>query len=241
MGFASRRNRRRAEGRQRAIFAMLKLSLLGAVVGVASAYAFEVGEQLARNDIEALTAEVARLSAVAKEERQTAGELHSSLERSRHEAERYRKLYAEAVIEPELAELVGLMRGKLGAGLDKERLARLVDAAAKPARCGGPSTKRFLVRTPYYDGDATWVRFDDVVTVTATGAAAESEGRVEQWFDPTQPITVRFAVAGGKDGEVSGKLPLKHVAVFGTSEMRLRIAAGARGFVEVTADRCDFG
>ena len=90
------------------------------------------------------------------------------------------------------------------------------------------------------DGPNTSVGFaNGLVTVSGQGTAAKNaEGRVEAWVEPAEPVTVRFTQIGGRTAEAAGKLPLHHTLSVGPIEHRFSVMASARGFVQVTSERC---
>lgn len=142
----------------------------------------------------------------------------------------------------ELARLSKLVAERMAAGVDPNRLAFVINETSMPRNCEGPETKRFILPTPIYRGTNTAVGFaNGAVTVSGEGAPARNEqGRPEGWFDPLQPVTIRFTEIGGRQLEVSGLLPLQQSVVAGTTEHRFTISAGSKSFVEVTAQRCPF-
>jgi hypothetical protein len=136
------------------------------------------------------------------------------------------------------------VKQKLDAGADEERLAFLVSAADKPRSCDEqPETKRFIVTTELQNAGANdAVSFGDrAITVTAVGAAArDSGGNLEAWYDPQKPVSMTFTQLGGKTVSTEGALPLHYSVVAGDDEFRFTALPGARGFLTVTADRCDY-
>ncbi len=107
---------------------------------------------------------------------------------------------------------------------------------------GEPATRRFLVKTPIYQGANDSVNFAaNTITVTASGVSATDDaGNPEAWFDPALPITVQFAELGGGQSDVQGILPLHHSLVINDREHKFSIVAGARGFANVTGDECRY-
>ena len=61
-----------------------------------------------------------------------------------------------------------------------------------------------------------------------------------QQKDPEKPINVTFTQLGGETVTAEGALPLHHSVVAGDDEFRFTALPGARGFLTVTADRCDY-
>ncbi len=217
---------------------LFKFTTLVAALGASGFYGYQVGQRLADEDLAAARGEIERLSVSESGHQETVARLQSELDEHKKRADELAVRYAEVAPSEEMRELIAGLRAKLGGGLDARRLAFVIANAEPPTRCGGESTKRFMVKTAKFDGAATWVRFADLITVTAEGVGG-ADG-AEQAFDPEKPVTVHFTAIGGKNSQVSGKLPLQHSMVVKGGEYRFTIAPGAKGFIEVTGDRCDY-
>lgn len=234
----ARRRNRRGQQSWSIWFKLFKLAVFLAVVGATGFYAYEVGQRLAMEEVAGLRQEIERLTAAEAQRRDEAEALRAELASTRARADDFEAKYAAVAPDDETRDILAAVRAKLAAGMDAKRLAFVVQAAERPRRCGGEDTKRFMVKTPRYDGNSTWVRFADLITVTAEGQGGNDGS--EQWFDPDKPVTVNFTAIGGKDSKVSGKLPLQHSMVLKGGEYRFTVVPGARGFVEITGDRCDY-
>lgn len=238
-----RRSRHQTERRQKAWRAVAKLALFLGVVGTSGYYAYEVGQRLSAETITDQRADIVRLSQTVDEQAERIGTLEQSLLAKTEEAESFRLRYEAVAPSDEMKEILHLVAGKLTSGIQPQRLAFVIEAAERPRNCQEATTKRFMVKTPTFTGppQATWVRFEDIFTVAAEGVGeADANGYAQQWFDPAGEVTVHFTALGGKDSVVSGTLPLHHNMVHRNKEYRFTVTPGARGFVEVTADRCDF-
>jgi hypothetical protein len=175
-------------------------------------------------------------------QQQSAG-LATDLAKARETIAAWQVRYEREVPTGFVREMMALVQEKLKAGADQERLAFLVSAADKPRSCDKqPETKRFLVSTELQSGANDAVSFGDrAITVTAAGAAAhDANGNLEAWFDIGKPITLAFTQLGGKTVTAEGPLPLHYSVVSGDNEYRFTALPGARGFLTVTADRCDY-
>src|SRR5690606_18002201 len=176
-------------------------------------------------------------------QQQSAG-LATDLAEARETVAAWQARYEREVPTGFVKEMMQLVQQKLEAGADEERLAFLVSAADQPRNCDGePDTKRFIVTTELQSGGANdAVSFGDrSITVTAVGAAArDANGNLEAWYDPQKPVTMTFTQLGGTTIQAEGPLPLHHSVVAGDSEYRFTALPGARGFLTVTADRCDY-
>jgi len=233
----------RLRRKRRVRWTMVKWVLALGVIAGAGAVAYESGSALAQRQVRSLGREVADLTAQLADLRRENTDLGAKailVERALEEA---KKRYARDVPSGPLAALLDSVREKLGAGVTMKRLAFLIASAENPRDCVPEAeTKRFLVQTPLYKGANDSVSFAGrKVTVTARGeTAANAEGKVEAWFDPAKPVTVRLTELGGRMMETTGKLPIHTSIVIGDRQYRYTISAGARGFVRVSGDHCAY-
>ena len=233
-----RRRTRRGQQSWHIWFKLFKLLLVLGTLGAISYYAFEAGQRLAGQKVTGLNAEIERLTAEEAAHHDQVAKLTTDLAEAKARGDDLQAKYDQVALSDDIKDILTLVRNRMAAGVDLKRLAFVIKQAENPRRCGEASTKRFMVRTTKYDGDSTWVRFADLITVTATGVGGENG--TDQWFDPEKPITVHFTAIGGKDTQVEGKLPLQHSMVVKNGEYRFTILPSARGFVEVTGDRCEY-
>ncbi|MBC7906825.1 MAG: hypothetical protein H7Y60_08785 [Rhodospirillaceae bacterium] len=215
---------------------LLKFVMFVALVGATGFYGFQVGQKLALEDVAVARQEIERLAASEAAHQAQAAKLQGELDETRKRADEFQAKYTQVAPSEDMRELTTQLRAKLDSGIDAKRLTFVIANAERPKRCGGESTKRFMVKTAKFDGASTWVRFAELITVTAEGTGSDGE----QAFDPDKPVTVHFTAIGGKDSQVVGKLPLQHSMVVKGGEYRFTIAPGAKGFVEVTGDRCEY-
>lgn len=242
MSLGLREGRNLARRRRRWRFVKwLFLLLLITGLGVAG---FQSGKRLAQGELYQAEDRIERLSTQLAELQRSKAELQVALERAKTREEDLQQRYARDVPAPALRSLMTDAEKQLAQGATLERLRFLVSAASEKAECdGSPRTKRFIVRTPLYDGASSSVTFaDGRLTVTASGApTADSAGRVQAWFDPSKPIELRVVRLGGDTESISGTLPVHVAIVLDGDEYRLSVTEGEqRGFVEATADRCRF-
>lgn len=240
LGLNESRTRQRRQRRWRLVRWLVALALL---VG-AGAFAYQTGSMLARQRVVELAGQIDRLEATIAELQDEKRRLNSQLEQAKLRAGNWRTRYEEEVPKGTRQELLSLVDERLEAGVQPERMAFILSKAGNARRCeGGPQTKRFLVQTPISTGANASVSFaEGAITVTAEGASAtNAQGSPEAWYDPAEPVTVRFARLGGASTEASGKLPLHHSVVVGDDEHRFTVVDGERrGFVNVTWERCAY-
>ena len=234
----------RLRRRRRVRWTIAKWGLsLGAILA-AGIFAYQTGSSLAEREVIGLNREIDTLREKTEDLQKQNTELRANeilLDQRIQDAE---ARYDKDVPQGQLAVLLGQLQDKLSAGVSYERLEFLLASADNPRECQAqPATKRFLVQTPLYRGANDSVSYaKGTITVTAKGESAVSEeGKVEAWFDPAKPVTARFTALGGHVSEAAGRLPLHKAVVHEGYEYRFTVvAAGTRGFVQVTGDRCKY-
>jgi hypothetical protein len=240
LGFHDPHGRRRRQLRRSVIRWLLGIGFIVA----AGAAAYQTGSSLAEREVAELTQTVIRLDERVQElERENTG-LQAGLILNERYLKDAKLAYERDVPGGEVAALMDRIQEKLAAGVDRDRLAFLIDSAAKSRKCDGkPVTKRFVVRTPISRSANDSVSFArNAITITALGESARNpEGKIEAWFDPAQAVTLRLVQLGGKTTIRKGKLPLHTSVIIKNKEYIYSVVEGARrGFVEITGDRCDY-
>ncbi len=232
---ARRRFRRNSHG-QRLWATFFKLSFglafLAALAGAGYVAGRRDGAALLAQAVARAEASDAQLQTVSAD----AMALRGQLDEARARADAAESLYRAVVASDDVKAVAQAARARLDAGVDAKRLLFVLNNAEKPRKCTDVVTKRFMVKTERLESDATWVRFGDLVTVTAQGVAGNGSERL---FDPSKPIRMQFTQIGGKAMELDGVLPLQYSMMAKGSEYRFNITAGERGFVDVASDRCD--
>ena len=234
----------RLRRRRRIRWAFVKWTIALGVILVAGIFAYQTGSSLAQLDLTRARREVVELTGQVEELRARNTDLRAKLILIERRLADAQARYEKDVPRGRMATLLQKFQDKLDAGVKLDRLEFLVESAQNPRECDAkPVTKRFLVQTPLYRGANDSVGFSgNAVTVTALGETATSAGgQVEAWFDPAKPVTLRLTGLGGETTEKRGKLPLYASTVIGDYEYRYTvIAAGTRGFVQVTGERCRY-
>ncbi|HET8726053.1 MAG TPA: hypothetical protein VFO41_00970 [Alphaproteobacteria bacterium] len=231
-----RRYRRRVWG------TIVRTGFYVATLGVAAAFAYQIGIERMHNRQEQLTEELRGLQRSNATLEQNAIRLEAAARAAQIQYRELLERFEREVPTGQVRELSTLAAERLEDGVPAERIAFFIEAADQVRDCGEPETKRFIVPTPIYQGANTSVGFaDGRITVTGMGTNAVDEGGAQQgWFDPAKPVKITFTVIGGEQSETSGELPLHHSVVLGDDEYRFTIAEGERSFVQITADRCAF-
>jgi hypothetical protein len=234
---ARRADRRRRRARLFAFFALLGgLVLLGTL-------AYQSGSRLAQVETDGLRREI-------EQQRRSIGALQQQLaqtEALRQQAEgrvsEWEARYARDVPTGTARELFMQVQQRLSGGLAPDRLRLVLQNATDGTKCDpGQETRRFLLATPLTRGGQTSVSFGGAIVVTGEGQSARApDGAPQAWYDPAAPVTIVAIQPGGGRTETVGQLPLAFSVVRGANEHRFLVTeAELRGFVNVTAERCDY-
>jgi len=173
---------------------------------------------------------------------QEAANLRVAVEKAKLAVAEWERRYAADVPTGDRKLMLDLVTERLESGVDPERLAFLINAAEEKRECEAVETKRFLVKTPLYDGANTSVSFaNEAVAVTGTGESeTTAAGLPQAWFDPKKPVSLVFTRIDGQRSEISGVLPLQQSVVHDGVEHHFLVRPGARGFAQVAAERCAY-
>ena len=140
-----------------------------------------------------------------------------------------------------LRSLIEELRLRLDEGVNPERLSFAIKAARPPQNCTDPKIKRFVLSTPVYQGPDSKVEIDDNVFLTGEGSSAKNDkGALEAWYNPAKPVKVTIQSKDGKQKTKNSTLPFSDTMVVGDKEYRFTLSEGARSFVKVTYDHCDY-
>ncbi len=240
LGLHDPHDRRRRQFRRTVVRWLLGIGIIIAA-GVAT---YQTGASLAEREIAELTLTLAKLDERVQALERENTDLQAGLILSARRLKDADMAYRRDVPEGEVAALMGRVQEKLASGINRKRLAFLIDSAGKERKCDDkPVTKRFVVRTPISRGANDSVSFaKNAITVTAIGESMRNEeGKVEAWFDPAQAVALRLVQLGGKTTVRKGRLPIHTSVVVKDKEYLYSVVEGAqRGFVEITGDRCDY-
>lgn len=230
------RYRRRASERRRKI----TLILLG--LFLLSALSYWWGGENVRSSEVAYKQQAEKLQEERAGLEETITSLRSDVQSTQVRYQQLEEKYKQEVPQGEFKELTDLVKKRLDAGLKPTRLAFLIDAARPPKNCTPAQAKRFVVKTPVYNGPHGTVSFGNgAITVMGEGeAAVGSSGSKEAWYDPGKPVKITFTELGGQQTVKEGLLPIQYSIVNGAKEYRFTVAAGDRSFIAVTADSCDY-
>ncbi len=168
-------------------------------------------------------------------------ELRAEAQTASVRLEQLRASYDELLSDGPMRDLVTLVRKQIDQGVDADRLESVILSARPPQNCSDPENKRFVVTTPVYNGPSSKASIRGGIYVFGKGVSSKnSKGKREAWFDPSQPVEVTFKAKGQTSTTKKGILPIHNSMVVGNKEYRFTITAGARSFVKVTFDHCDY-
>lgn len=236
---------RQARARRQLLWGVVKWTVALVLVGLAAAWAYQTGTELAQIDLNRLNKEVAELTTqIATLQTENAG-LKAAANQAREQVRQAEQRSQAAAPTGDAKVLLDLATQRLNEGVDMARLTFLLDAAANPRVCDPePESKRFIVKTPIGKAgkEAAAAFAERRITVTADGASVvDANGKKESWYDPQQPITVHFTLLDGTASDATGALPLQHQLVLGDSEYRFSLIADEKkSYAVITAERCNF-
>lgn len=218
------------------------LAVLGSLV-LLGALAYESGSRLAQVETDGLRREI-------EQQRRTIGDLQQQLARNealRQRAEgdvrEWEARYARDVPTGSARDLFLQVQERLREGVAPDRLRLVLRNATDGTKCDpAQETRRFLLATPLTRGGQTSVSVTGGIVVTGEGRPARApDGAPQAWFDAAAPVTIVAIQPGGGRTETSGQLPVAFSLVRGATEHRFLVAeADLRGFVTVTAERCEY-
>lgn len=233
------RSRYRERASKRMNMVVISALLAGSFIG----FGFWMGRQHAVFQIESLKKETDRAVADAKTMQDELTKVRADAQTANSRLEQLQQQYdQELPKEGPVRELVQLVNKQLQAGMSPDRLSFVIRSVRPPRNCSDPQTKRFMVRTPAYNGpDSVASIGEGAIGVSGIGASARNkQGQMEAWYDPTQPVTVTFKGAGGEIERKTGNLPLQHSQIAGGREYRFTLSEGEKSFIKVTFDSCDY-
>lgn len=230
-----RHRKRAAERRRRIMLGVIFLIALGAV-------SYWRGREDVISSELAYKEQATKLQKEREQVDATITQLRSEVQSADVRYQQLEEKYKNEVPQGEFKQLTDLVKKQLDGGIKAERLAFVIDSARPPRNCTEPQVKRFVMKTPVYNGPQGAVSFGNgVVTVAGEGSpSVNPTGKAEAWYDPGKPVKIIFTEIGGKQTVKEGLLPVQQSLVIGNKEYRFTVAAGERSFISVTSDSCDY-
>lgn len=212
------------------------------VIAASAVAAYQLGIEDLESRVRGYQQEISDLEARQDRLEQENADLRVVAEKAKLTVGEWERRYRADVPDGVRKELLDLVTRRLEDGVSGQRLAFLIEAAAEPRDCAPVESKRFLVRTPLYNGPNTVVSFaNDAVVVTGEGESeTTADGLPQAWYDPLKPVTLKITRIDGEVREVTGNLPLQESVIHAGAEFRFQVKAGARGFAQVAAEQCAY-
>lgn len=236
------RDARRAERRRRRRRAVTVLLVLGGLV-LLGGLAYESGSRLAQLETDALRGEIDQQRRMIAALQQQLAQTDALRQQAEARVREWEERYARDVPTGTARALFVKVQERLKEGLAPDRLALVLSNATDGTKCDREQeTRRFQLPTPISRGGQTSVSFAGAIVVTGEGQSARAaDGAPHAWFDPAAPVTIAAIQPGGARTETTGTLPLTFSVVRGANEHRFLVTESElRGFVSVTAERCDY-
>lgn len=168
-------------------------------------------------------------------------ELRAEAQTASVRLEQLRASYDELLSDGPMRDLVTLVRKQIDQGVDAKRLESVILSARPPQNCSDPENKRFIVTTPVYNGPSSQASIGGGISIFGKGVSAKnSKGKKEAWFDPGQPVEIIFQAKGRRATTKKGVLPIHYSMVVKDKEYRFTMTPGAKSFIKVTFDHCDY-
>lgn len=233
---SDRRYRRRFWG------GVIRLVIFAALIVATAIVSYQFGIEDLETQVRGYQQDIYDLENHQSTLEQETANLRVAAERAKLAVEEWERRYNADVPTGARRQMLDLATERLRAGVSAERLGFLITSAEEPRSCEPVESKRFLVRTPLYDGKNTVVSFAaDAILVSGSGEPAKTaDGLPQAWYDPLQPVTIQFTRVDGQTREVAGKLPLNGSVIQGGAEHRFQLRAGATGFVQIAAEKCAY-
>lgn len=238
MSLSFREDRRRRRGRARGMRVFFTIAAACAALAIA----FYFGGEHAAGQIEALNLRIAELTDTSDRLAKTKGEAEAGLTQARTAYQQLEQRYTREVPKGPAQEIQRLVQIKLEEGISPQRISAVVAMLEAKRSCEAAENRRFYVKVPLYRGGGTEVAFGGgLLRISGEGEAAINPRNKApaSFYEPEKPVQVTL-VAGDSERQVQGVLPLEQTIIGAGAEWRVRMARGARGFVNATVDRCKF-
>lgn len=236
--------RRRRAQRRKLFWSAARLLVVAALLVFFAIAGYEAGRSENAHLLERQAADLEDAAARTLQLTEQLAEVEDEAARLTSQLDALRLDYAANVPPADLKPLLNLLQARLRAGIDRERLAFVIEQAGRERDCQ-PRVEngRLLVRTPVSTVLDNAVAFADRrITVSGDGRPArDADGQPLDWFDPGGPVTLRFLTINGDLSRVAGRLPLVHSVILNDREWLFQAMAGAEpGYIEITAQSCAY-
>lgn len=228
--------------RQRFWGGLIRLVVFVGVVAGTALVSYQFGIEDLESQVRGYRQEIHALETRQERLQQENADIRLAVERAKLAIEDWERRYASDVPAGDRRAMLDLLTDRLTTGVDPERLAFLIQSAENQRDCEPVETKRFLIKTPIYDGANTSVSFaGEAVALTGSGESElTADGLPQAWYDPRKPVSITLTRIDGETREITGLLPLQQSIVHAGVEHHFLLRPGARGFVQVAAERCAY-
>lgn len=209
---------------------------VGVIVG-AGFYGYETGLLVAGREIKQLNDHTEDMARAMEELERYNLVLAEAADRARSGEEQWRRRYLSAVAGQQTDRAVVIARESTNA----PRLGLDADGGLEAKNCEPlPDSKSVRVQTPVSDADQDFTGFDDNrVVVSAYGISAVSPlGVPLGWFDPKEPVSIKFVTRDGRTSVATRILPVSQVVKTQEAEYRFTLNRGKKGFIRLVGNRC---
>ncbi len=227
--------------RDRATQKMMNFFKFMAFLLICALFGFWLGKQYGAQHLITLKDNVASLEIERDKLQENVTELSAKAQTADKRYEQLQEEVNSIIPKGPMQDLVTLVRTQLEQGMDPQRLSSAIRSARPPSNCSNPETKRFVVKTPAYNGPTSFAAVaEGGVIISGAGKSARNvKGLPEAWYDPAKSVTLVFK-HGDKMEQKSGVLPLRYSVVHKDREYRFTIEKGARSFAKVIFDSCAY-
>lgn len=236
MALGTRRSRER---RQRRLHLLLRFSQALAVIltflGV-GVIAYRGAEELARQEVTTLEAQVARLTQQEADMQRENTQLAAMLEQARRDMRQLEARYAQDVPRAPFTQFLTAARERLSAGVAAERLVDVIRTAENPRRCEGRAImRRFAIRFGGTPNTEEGTSFAEGLLRVSVAMPAGAE-------DIARQSTVSVTTTWNGRTETREGLPQRLSLPLGNLELDLTISASElRGFAQAALASCQRG
>lgn len=236
--------RRRQVQRRKLFWTVARLLLGLALLAFFAIAGYESGRSENAHLLERQAQELSEADATKLELMEQLATVEDRAARLESQLQSLRLDYAANVPPADFKPLLTLLQARVRSGVERERLAFVIEQAGRERNClAAVETRRLPMRTPVTTVLDNTVAFADRrITVSGDGRPArDAAGQPLDWFDPAGPVTLRFLTITGELSRAAGRLPLVHSVILNDREWHFQATAStAPGYVEITSQSCAY-
>ena len=231
-------NRYKNRSKQRAAAFFRFILMLVFLVGIG----FFLGRQFSVGESRDIKSELKTMRAERSGLEEQITDLKAQVQTAKVRHDDLQKAHDELLPEGDVGALIDLLNSKLQSGLSADRLNYILRTAGSPRSCTEPDVKRFVLPTPSFKGPDNKISIaDGIIKIKGQGESARNEnGDPEAWYDASKKVYVQFISRDTPNEQKKATLPFSHSMVIADKEYRFRVESGAKSFVKITYDVCDY-